>query len=118
MSGDNVADPSKDELELLFAAEQILLKVRPENANDSENPTSSTLCNLAEALGYEDALKLLKQNLDEEESVEDSVSMPAGTSNHFSVASDNKTHTSSIGTVDVPTPNPERAETDLSDDGT
>ena len=118
MSGDNVADPSKDELELLFAAEQILLKVRPQNAGDSENATSSTLCNLAEALGYEDALKLLKQNLDKEESVEDSVSMHAETSNHASVASDYKVLTSSIGTVDVPTADPERGETDLSNDGT
>ncbi len=68
MSLTNMADPSKDEPELLFAAEQLLLRVRPENINNSENAaTSSTLCNLAEALGYEDALKLLKQNLDMDE---------------------------------------------------
>lgn len=117
MSVENVTDPSKDELELLFIAEKQWAKTLPEEGDHFEIATCRTLCNSAEALGYDDALKLLKQNLDQEEPAKKNLTMLSGTINKDAMNSNGEMATNSVENMSVATSTKEAAETDSDDKG-
>lgn len=68
------------------AVKDALMIAAAQKVEHYEIATYGTLCTWAEALGYTKALRLLKQNIDEEESADEKLSMLAETINHEALA--------------------------------